>query len=286
MLFLAGLMCFFYIVSFTQISQAKTITTDSNNRLSSTSADEEYPEIEGEEVVLKINMDNANQRKVTAASMNDFEENNSRASIPNYVFVTITPQSSSYKITITNLGVDKIDSVKLVCKIYKNSGAFITSKTKTFTNVKPGNKSWTWNIAKGATVQETIKVSGTARDGKDVISFRGSTVRYNFVGGKYGSIAPYDGQRHHMPSDSVSPLSTYSGPAIRMITSDHKNTASYGSSLSAKNFRAKEKAKIKAGEFLGAQKLGISNLQSRFGAKYNAAINSMVAYTKGLGYTK
>lgn len=151
-------------------------------------------------------------------------------------------------------------------------------------NLKPGSTVWTWNLAKGATVQETIKISGIAKDGNDVINFSGSTVRYNFAGGKYGTMKAYDGQKHHMPSKSVSPLSAYSGPAVRMITSEHKKTASYGNSKSAIQFREKEEAKIKSGQFLGAQKLGISDMQAKFGSKYNAAINSMITYTKGLGY--
>lgn len=246
----------------------------------------EYPEVDGEEIIFQLNMDTGEEVEVENAPDYNSVSSKARVAVRNYVFIAITPQSTSYKITVTNLGVDTIDSVNLSCKVYKNSGSYMKGKTKTLKKVKPGKTSWTWSTAKGETVQETIKVSGTARDGKDVISFSGSTVRYNFVGGKYGTMKAYDGQRHHVPSKDISPLSAYSGPAIRMITSDHKKTASYGSSTSAKNFRAKEKAKIKAGEFLGAQKLGITDLQSKFGSKYNAAINSMVTYTKGLGYKK
>ena len=89
-----------------------------------------------------------------------------------------------------------------------------------------------------------------------------------------------------MPSKNVSPLSAYNGPAVRMIASEHRKTASYGSSNAAKEFRNKEKKKINKGEFLGAQALGISDLRNKFGSKYNAAINSMITYAKSLGYTK
>ncbi len=128
--------------------------------------------------------------------------------------------------------------------MYKNSGSLLTSTSKTFKNVKQGNTTWTWKLAKGETVQEKIKVSGTAKDGKDSISFTGSTVRYNFAGGKYGTMKAYDGQRHHMPSKNVSPLSAYNGPAVRMIASEHRKTASYGSSNAAKEFRNKEKKRF------------------------------------------
>lgn len=111
-------------------------------------------------------------------------------------------------------------------------------------------------MKKGETVQETIIVTCTARDGKDSKAFSGSTVRYNFAGGKYGTMKAYDGQRHHMPSNS------------------------------AKAFRKKEKEKIAKNRFLEAQQLGISDVQGKFGIKYNAAINDMIVYTKGLGYKK
>lgn len=64
-----------------------------------------------------------------------------------------------------------------------------------------------------------------------------------------------DGQRHHMPSKSVSPLSAYNGPCIRMRTADHRLTASYGSGSSAVDFRNRESSLISGGKFLGAQKL-------------------------------
>lgn len=89
-----------------------------------------------------------------------------------------------------------------------------------------------------------------------------------------------------MPSNSVSPLSAYSGPCVRMITADHKKTASYGNSTSAKAFRKKEKEKIYKNEFLAAQQLGVLDVQGKFGIKYNAAISDMIVYTKKLGYKK
>lgn len=247
---------------------------------------DEYPEVEGEELVLALDFDTGKVTEIDATTETNAADPSLARSLPNYVTIAITPNAASYKITVNNLGIDTIDKVNLTCKVYKNSGAFMKSTTKTLKKLKPGNTSWTWNTSKGQTVQEKIVVSGTAKDGKDTISFSGSTVRYNFAGGKYGSIAAYDGQRHHMPSNNVSPLSTYKGPAIRMITADHQKTASWGSSLSAKTFRGKEAAKIKDGEFLGAQQLGIRDIQKKFGSKYNAAINDMVSYTRGLGYKK
>lgn len=236
-----------------------------------------YQEVEGKECTIDIMGTNA--RSLNAHFGKSI-------SVPNYVFMSITPQSASYKITVYNIGVDKVDSVKIKCTVKKNSGGIYASQQHTFKNVKVGSTSWTWNLKKGETVQETITVSGTARDGKYSKAFSGSTVRYNFAGGKYGTMKSYDGQRHHMPSNSVSPLSTYNEPCVRMITADHKKTASYGNSKSAQAFRKKEKEKIAKNRFLEAQQLSVSDLQGKFGAKYNAAINDMIAYTKRLGYKK
>lgn len=228
-----------------------------------------YVEVEGEECRIDI---------LGSKSINGVK--NTTSSLPNYVFGVITPQTSGYKITITNVGVDKIKSVKIKCVVTKNSGELYASTTKTFSNLKPGVTKWTWKLKKGNTVQEKITISGIARDGKDSIPFYDSTVRYNFAGGKYGTMKSYDGQKHHMPSDSVNGLTTYMGPCIRMITSEHKKTASYGNSSSAKKFREKEKKKVNEGKFLAAQQLGVTDIQKKFGLKYNAAINDMISYTK------
>ena len=213
-----------------------------------------YQEAEGKECT--INIMGTNVRSLNAPY-------GKAISMPNYVFMSITPQSTSYKITVYNFGVDRVDSVKIKCTVKKNSGGLYASKQHTFTNVKVGSTSWTWKLKKGETVQETITVTGTARDGKYSKAFSGSTVRYNFAGGKYGTMKAYDGQRHHMPSNSVSPLSAYSGPCVRMITADHKKTASYGNSNAAKAFRKKEKEKIAKNLFLEAQQLGISDVLAR-----------------------
>lgn len=76
------------------------------------------------------------------------------------------------------------------------------------------------------------------------------------------------------------------GPVITMVKSDHKLTASWGNKPSARDFAAKEKALIDKGSFLAAQDLGINDVRSRFGTKYNKAIRQMRNYTKSLGYKK
>ncbi len=241
----------------------------------------ESENVEGETITIKYNLSDK-----TTSVVQGVPVNTCAFSLPNWVYMSIKPQASSYKITVYNVGIDAVDKIPITCKVYKNSGALIASSTHTFKNVLPGAESWTWKLSKGETVQESIKVTGKCIDGHEQKSFSGSTVRYNFAGGKYGTMSAYDGQRHHMPSNSVNGLSTYSGPCLRMITSEHKKTASYGNSASAQAFRKKEKKKVDDGKFLAAQKLGINDIRDRFGYKYNKAINNMVSYTKSLGYNE
>ncbi|MGH2863252.1 MAG: RHS repeat-associated core domain-containing protein [Solirubrobacteraceae bacterium] len=56
-----------------------------------------------------------------------------------------------------------------------------------------------------------------------------STDDPEFAGGRYGQLDTGNGiELHHMPADSVSPLSRGDGPAIQMERLDHYQTASWG----------------------------------------------------------
>lgn len=226
---------------------------------------------------------------VFSAEYQDGEEKYSARYIPNNLYFAITPTSTGYQITFHNQGLDAISTINFTMTITTYEGAYVTSKTATLTNVKPGNTTYTWTIAKSATIQETITLAGTGYDGETFI-LNGSTVRYNFAGGQYGTMQALGGQRHHIPSSNAlsttGVLSTYKGACIRMLTSDHYRTASYGSSTSAINFRNQEIALINSGKFLGAQKLGLSDIQNVFGIKYDTALSEMVLYTFGLGFSQ
>lgn len=222
-----------------------------------------------------------------SAFINDNElTEKSRLYIANYIVCSITPKSNSYLITINNIGVDTIDCVNINLNVVKDNGTYYASTSHEFTKVKVGKTSYEWILAKGS-VQETITLTGTATDGGQIITLNpGTTERWNFAGGKYGTMKALDGERHHMPSDSVSPLTTYSGPCIRMTKSDHALTGSYANTTSSIVFREKEKELIEDGKFLAAQKLGIDDIQSKFGSKYDYAISDMITYTLTLGYTE
>lgn len=215
---------------------------------------------------------------------------NPKTRITNQLLYSLTPTSTGYYVTFKNIGVDKISTCTFTLSITDVKGNPVASKSATLSNLKVGDTKYTWTRAKSDTVQETIKIKGSAKDGKETFIITGSTVRYNFTGGQYSKFKPLGGERHHMPSVTAltqgKALSRSTGPCIRMLIADHHRTASYGSTASAVNFRTNESTLVKQGKFLAAQKLGINDIQKKFGTKYNAAIDKMVSYTKGLGYTK
>jgi multidrug efflux pump subunit AcrA (membrane-fusion protein) len=101
-------------------------------------------------------------------------------------------------------------------------------------------------------------------------------------GGSYGKLKGKGGEVHHMPANSVSPLSRNKGPAVRMSEKDHRKTASWGNSREAKAYRKKQKKLIKEGKFKEAQRMDIDDVRSKFGNKYDDQIRKMQEYTDSL----
>jgi len=99
-------------------------------------------------------------------------------------------------------------------------------------------------------------------------------------GGAYKDVPANGGEVHHMPADSVSPLSKGKGPGVRMEKPDHMKTKSWGSSKKAKAYRAKQEELIKEGKFDEAQQMDIDDVQSKFGDKYDEGIKQMKDYTE------
>jgi len=83
---------------------------------------------------------------------------------------------------------------------------------------------------------------------------------------------------------SVNGLSKYSGPAIRMLTDDHKDTASYGSSTESKQYRAEQAKHIANGDFDKAMQMDVDDIRDLFGNKYDYAIDEMIEYAESKGY--
>jgi hypothetical protein len=98
------------------------------------------------------------------------------------------------------------------------------------------------------------------------------------LGGTYGQVRAntVGGEVHHMPADSVSPLSTPKGPAIWMYPHHHKDTASNGSGDQAREYRIKQQRFINQGDFTKAMLMDIQDVKKRFPGVYDLAIQQML----------
>lgn len=199
-----------------------------------------------------------------------------------FVLGSITPTETGFKIGFTNPG-PRISQAKLRLIIKNVAGKPLKRLATMITNIPSGSSTHMWNVAKNKTVQESVELDGVVGVYDIPKTY---TVRYNFEGGRYSRIDPLDGHRHHMPSVAASPLSRGKGPCITMLISDHKFTASYGNTPISREFAAKERQLIKNGSFLAAQNMGINDIRTKFGKKYNKAIRQMRTYTASLGYKK
>jgi len=87
---------------------------------------------------------------------------------------------------------------------------------------------------------------------------------------------------HHIPADSVSELPREDGPAIKMEKEDHKQTASWGNSKEAQEYRQKQKELIDQSKFDKAIQMDIDDIHEKFGDKYDDAIAEMKEYVEKL----
>ncbi|MBW8892862.1 MAG: PAAR domain-containing protein [Burkholderiales bacterium] len=105
------------------------------------------------------------------------------------------------------------------------------------------------------------------------------------VGGAYKDVKGIPGhEAHHMPANSVSPLSTGEGPSIAMPVEDHRMTASWGNSREARAYRKTQAELLEKGDFRGAQQMDIDDISGKFGNKYDGAIEQMIDYSQTKGY--
>lgn len=106
------------------------------------------------------------------------------------------------------------------------------------------------------------------------------------LGGSYGEVFK-EGQGdmyevHHMPADNVNGLERKDGPAIKMDKEDHRETASCGNSMEAREYRAQQKELIDQGKFREAVQMDIDDIRDKFGSKYDEAISEMLKYVDKL----
>ncbi|HET9334861.1 MAG TPA: hypothetical protein VFO12_00475 [Sphingomicrobium sp.] len=108
-----------------------------------------------------------------------------------------------------------------------------------------------------------------------------------FQGGAYGRLSAGPGiERHHLPADSVTPFTRYSGPAIQMDRADHLLTSSHGSrGLEGALYRSEIKQLIEGGRMRDAMAIEIRDVRRTAVqgggsiTKYNPAIREMLDYT-------
>jgi hypothetical protein len=105
------------------------------------------------------------------------------------------------------------------------------------------------------------------------------------LGGAYRDVKGLPGyEAHHVPANSISPLSTEEGPSLAMLTDDHRLTASWGNSREARAYRQAQAELIEQGDFQGAQQMDIVDIKSKFGNKYDEAIQQMQDYSRSKGH--
>ena len=104
-------------------------------------------------------------------------------------------------------------------------------------------------------------------------------------GGSYREVRKYiiennleNREVHHIPSDCVSPLERMDGPCIEMKKADHAETASFGNSREAREYRTEQKRLIDQGDFRAAFKMDVQDIRFKFGNKYDAQIKEATAY--------
>ena len=116
-----------------------------------------------------------------------------------------------------------------------------------------------------------------------------ATVQYRAVGGSHAQVVrarPPGSEANHIPPDSVNGLRYGEGPAIPMTIPHHRDTASWGSWISAKRHRKLQKELIDKGDFRGAQQMDIDDIREKFGNIYDEYIEQMLKYSKDKGYIK
>lgn len=93
-------------------------------------------------------------------------------------------------------------------------------------------------------------------------------------------------EAHHMPADSVTGILKRDGPAIQMLTPDHRATSSWGNSTAAKAYRENLKLLVDNGQMRKAMAIEIKDVRRIGGRGYNPAILGMLDYAKSKGYLR
>ena len=154
-------------------------------------------------------------------------------------------------------------------------------------------------IAKEVTEESVEKVAkeasekGTEKVAKEAVSEGTEKVTKELAektGGSYAEVKKIsDGnihEIHHTPADSVTKFDYTDGPAIRMDKMDHRQTASWGNSREARQYRETQKKLVSEGKIRDTIQMDIDDIVSKFGDKYDESIKQMLEYCKQRGFSK
>lgn len=132
---------------------------------------------------------------------------------------------------------------------------------------------------KKAGLPETLRPEDAFLESTQIEYFEVNEDQMNKIGGAYKDLPSIEGfEKHHMPADSTSPFSRDDGPCILMEKIDHFQTASWGSSRDAREYRSQQKELIENGKFSEAFLGDVADLQSKFGMKYDKHIQEAQNY--------
>ncbi len=90
---------------------------------------------------------------------------------------------------------------------------------------------------------------------------------------------------HHCPAKNCykdAPISDADGPAIKIDPEDHRKTASNGNGAEALAYRAEQQRLLNEGKLEEAVQMDIDDIRSKFGNKYDDAIEQLQDYVKTL----
>jgi len=130
-----------------------------------------------------------------------------------------------------------------------------------------------------------IPVNGNVAKGDRIPGAALATTEHKYKGGPHSETKKptNDGlDSHHCPAKDCykgAPISSEQGPAIKMDPKDHRLTESYGRSPYAIQYRAKQKELLEQGKLKEAIEMDVRDIRSKFGSKYDKAIEEMLEYS-------
>lgn len=161
--------------------------------------------------------------------------------------ITYVPDKSGLSVYVADVGSDVLDQVTFDVSLYTLNNTTWSYKSRAgFDKLAVGNGlAYRWNIGIDK-VEEKFEYTTKVKNGSTLKEFTNvgddskKKVRYNFVAGPFNKLTANGVQRHHFVSASALSSTGYnsnSACAIRMITTDHYKTPSYGNSNVVSNER-------------------------------------------------